>query len=149
ADDGVTLTVVLSRTPEGDVVEHHAIVTDHRGFTDYHSGAVVDEKASANLRPWMNLHPGKESTQRGDYSSQEAQTEPGVQPVRDPVDEDSVQGRVTEDNLQPTMSGRIIALDRANIVSDGSKHGFLLLRPVSSDPMVGAMLAPRNAHTAR
>jgi hypothetical protein len=55
AEPGVTLTMEFPGTTQGDIVEHHAPVTDYRGFADDDAGAMIEEEATPNARCGVDL----------------------------------------------------------------------------------------------
>ena len=64
SDSWMALACMLTGSSECDIVEHHAVVADLRGFADDHARPVIDKEISSDFSCWMDLHSGPET---GDY----------------------------------------------------------------------------------
>src|SRR5437867_150896 len=122
ADDRMPLAVVLAGAAQAHVVEQDAVVADHRALPDDDARAVVDEEAAAEARARMDLDAGPEAVGDGNESRQEAQAQARVDPVRHPMDQDRVQRRVAEHDLQPAVGGRIVAFHRLDVLLNRLQH---------------------------
>jgi hypothetical protein len=123
AEPGVTLTMEFPGTTQGDIVEHHAPVTDYRGFADDDAGAMIEEEATPNARGGVDLDTSPEPIEDGQEPREQSEPEPLAEPVGHAVKDDRVERRVAEEGLQPTARGRIVPVHRTNVVKDELHHG--------------------------
>src|SRR6266571_1992749 len=119
--------MALGAAIKGGAAERYALVdgaavTDLCGLADDDAHAVVDEDATADLRPGMDLDARQPAAELGDEPPQPAQTA-APEPVRHLVDVDGVQTRVAGQNFPCGARRRVTLEDAGDIAAQFSEHG--------------------------
>ena len=73
ADGWMALAMAFSRSAKGDSLVDCYIASDNGGFSDDHSGCMVDKQAVSKERAWMNIDAGIETSDLGKNARNEAQ----------------------------------------------------------------------------
>ena len=133
ADRGVALTLAPARSTEGHTLIQRNVVTNNRCLTNNHTHTVVNEKAPANCGSRMYLDTGKPPRQR--RNSARKPFEPGIpEPVRKPVDNQSMEPRVVCQHFKGIPGSRIPVKNAFYIFTQMPKHGHLPVRSVLNQP---------------
>src|SRR5262245_25937973 len=105
----MTLALVPGSAAERNAVIEPAIVTDIGCFSDHDAHAVVDEKASADGRPGMDLDPSEPPREMRDETRQPFESE-FPHPMGKPVELKRVKSWITSDDF-PIRTGCRITLE--------------------------------------
>ena len=97
------------------------IVANFSGLTNYHTGAVIDEKSTPDGRARVNLDSGKPAPDIGKRSSQPFQPF-GPQPVRPSMHQQRMGTRIGCQNLKNGTRGRITIEDTIDIFLNLREH---------------------------
>src|SRR5450830_1736579 len=118
----MTFGALIKRsTAQRHTLINRTVVADFRGLTDHHAESMVDEHTSADGRTRMNFDTREPSRQLGDKAPQPLQAAiPAA--VRDAVQNDRVQARITGQDFPGVARCRIAFNDAGNIFSKLSKH---------------------------
>jgi len=118
----VALAAVLAGPAQRHVVEQHAVVADVRRLGDLHAGAVVDEEASPDSRSGVNFHSGEKARQGREQPRQQRHPVADVERVCDPVEEDRVERRMTQQGFDAAGGGGVVALHDAQVFQESLEH---------------------------
>ena len=122
ADRRVALRLCHRRTAEGDLMVEHDIVADFRGLPDDDSVGVVDEEATPDPGPWVDLHPGQRPHELGHQSRRNLSGIVLPQPVESAVRPDGMHPGVGDQGDEIIARRRIASLHRLEVFSQRLAH---------------------------
>ena len=102
------------------VIERH-VVADDGGLSDHHAHAVVDEEPAADADSGMDLDPGDHPADMGDEAAEKPEAA-SPEPVCHVVEEERVEARIAEEDLDPGADGRIPAEHAARVFPNALEH---------------------------
>ena len=112
----VALAALEAGAAEGHLLVERHVVADLGGLADHHAGAVVDERAAADVGRGVDLHSGQGARGRGQQARRERDARI-VHHVGDAVGEQRLHAAVGEEDLDPAhVAGRGIAVLRGGEV---------------------------------
>jgi hypothetical protein len=140
----VALSLFVPGSTECYALIQENVVANLSGFPDYYARAVVDEEPPPDGSARMNLDARQKPAELRNNPRQQRHF-PLVQPVGDPVQQDSVQTGVAEDNLERALSGRIPLEYGIDLLFYRAKHRASSMVPnkISRNKMVS-----RESHRA-
>src|SRR5271168_2710902 len=100
------LSLFFAGSTERDALVHQDVVADFGGFSDHHAHSVVDETAAADLSAGMDLDAGGGTDELRKNARCERESA-AVQFVAQPVQQDSVESGIAEENLDSALRGWI------------------------------------------
>jgi hypothetical protein len=108
-------------------VIHGAIVTDFCRLTNYDTHAMINKKAAANTRPWMDFYTRQKTASLRDQTGYPLKS-PAPQTVRKTMNPDRMKPRACSNDFEPMPSGWVTVKNRAHILSHTTKHHPFLRR---------------------
>ena len=98
-----------------DAVIKRDVVADDGGLADHHAGPVVDDEPAADLRARMDLDGRQNLADVGDEPRQQAGGMP-PQPMAQPIEQQRMEARIAQYDLEPAPGRRIAGLERHDIL---------------------------------
>ena len=118
----MSLAVLFARSSEGNALVHGDVVAHDGGFADDDGGAVIDEKAMADLGAGVNFDEGKDARDLRKEAGEEAEA---VIPERvvNAMKPERVQAGIAEEYFEVGARGWVPLADGADIVTYGLEDG--------------------------
>src|SRR5436190_21832211 len=117
----MAFSLFFTGTSKSHALIEQDIIADLRCFPNHNSGAVVDKEATPNPRTGVNLNSCKESADLRDYARYQRYLTQ-IQPVCQPVQQNGMEARITQNDFQDALRGRIFTEDRIDLLPDCSEH---------------------------
>jgi len=118
---GMPFASFVASTPQSHILINQNIVPNLGGLP-YHDGhAVVDKKTAAYGGAWMNFDAGEEARELRDHARQQRDARL-VEPMGDAMEQNSVEPRIAQEDLEDALSGRVFAKYGVDLFPDCAKH---------------------------
>ena len=117
ANRRVALAAILASTSQSHTLVYEHVVANLSRFADHNSHAVVDKETPAYLCPRMNFNASNETAELRNYSRNQWAAQL-VQPVRQTVQQDSMDTWITEQDFQAALCSRNAVSICSRIVSN-------------------------------
>jgi len=111
----------VSGTPKGHILINQRIIAYLGGLTYNYAHAVVDKKAAADFRAWVDFNSGEEAGELRDHAWQQGYIGV-VEPVGEAVEQDRVEPGIAQENLKDALGGRVFAKYGVDLFPDCAKH---------------------------
>src|SRR5262249_56960603 len=109
------LAFFLAGPAQGNALVHQHIISDLSGFPDDDAGAMIDKKPTADARSRVDLDTGEKAAELRNHARQQRHT-PQVQAASEPIQQNTTDSALTEQNLEPARCRRTSFEHRAGLL---------------------------------
>jgi hypothetical protein len=102
------------------LIEQH-IIADNRSLADYDSHAVINEEAPSDSSTRVNFDSREQPIHLRNSARQQDKAR-GMHPVSQPMQQNSVEAWITEENFNHALGCGIVSKDGIDLFPDCSKH---------------------------
>ncbi len=118
---GMAFFLRPGRPTKGHAVIKGAVFADFGGFADHNSHAVIDKKTLADTGSRMNLDAGQKAADMRNKAAEEIELS-RPQCMSQPIKQQGMKPRVTEEDLGHAAHGRVSIVNRFDILLEGVEH---------------------------
>lgn len=126
-DRRVALALFFTGTAERNALINQDVIPDLGRFSDHHAIAVIDEQAPPYPSPGMNFDARQKTCKLGDQPGDNRKPR-SIQPVGDPVHQNSVQTGVAEQDFKDILSRRIFLEDGIDLLPQFPPHALIMMQ---------------------
>ena len=124
-DRRVPFAAIFASPAQRDSLINQNIITDLRRLTNDHAHTMVNEKAPSDLGPRMNLNTRQKSGNLRNESRDQIKAF-AVEPMRQPVQQNRVKARITKNDFQHALRGRIFPEDGRQLLANRGDRSLAL-----------------------